>query len=221
MKINGIAHIVLTVNRPELALPFYERLFGFLELKTVFRHERGAYFIGGKTAVAIVPAEAPHDQAAFVQTRIGLHHLCFRAYSREDVDRLHAHLCEMGAKIVHPPEDGPWAPGYYSVLFEDPDGIRLEVNHVPGKGLLTDEARFNPVGYDVEFEARAPRSRTKCGRNSASGTKRTWTCAPQMSAFDPKRKYVATSLLHHYGCTDRYPVIEICDVLVPHPETAG
>ena len=97
MKINGIAHIVLTVNRPALALPFYERLFGFLEFKTVFRHERGAYFIGGKTAVAIVPAEAPHDQAAFVQTRIGLHHLCFRAYAREDVDRLHAHLCEMGS----------------------------------------------------------------------------------------------------------------------------
>jgi len=23
-----------------------------------------------------------------------------------------------------------------SHLFEDPDGIRLEVNHVPGKGLL-------------------------------------------------------------------------------------
>jgi len=23
-----------------------------------------------------------------------------------------------------------------SRLFEDPDGIRLEVNHVPGKGLL-------------------------------------------------------------------------------------
>ena len=28
------------------------------------------------------------------------------------------------------------APGYYSVLFEDRDGIRLEVNHVPGRGLL-------------------------------------------------------------------------------------
>jgi hypothetical protein len=23
------------------------------------------------------------------------------------------------------------------VLFEDPDGVRLEVNHVPGQGLLT------------------------------------------------------------------------------------
>src|SRR5262245_32026099 len=32
---------------------------------------------------------------------------------------------------------------------------------------------------------------------------------------------VATSLLHDHGSTDRYPVIEICDVLVPHPETTG
>ena len=27
---------------------------------------------------------------------------------------------------------------YYSVLFEDPDGIRIEFNHVPGSGLLVD-----------------------------------------------------------------------------------
>jgi hypothetical protein len=32
--------------------------------------------------------------------------------------------------------------GYYSVLFEDPDGIRLEINHVPGKGLLTPGAQI-------------------------------------------------------------------------------
>jgi hypothetical protein len=31
-----------------------------------------------------------------------------------------------------------WAPGYYSTLFEDPDGIRLELDHVPGWGLLGD-----------------------------------------------------------------------------------
>lgn len=28
-----------------------------------------------------------------------------------------------------------------SILFEDPDGIRLEINHVPGKGLLADEKK--------------------------------------------------------------------------------
>jgi hypothetical protein len=45
-------------------------------------------------------------------------------------------LQRINATIVHPPEEGPWAAGYYSVLFEDPDGIRLEVNYVPGKGNL-------------------------------------------------------------------------------------
>jgi hypothetical protein len=56
--------------------------------------------------------------------------------AREDVDTLHAELLKMAATIVHPPEEGSWAPGYYSVLFEDPDGIRLEANFVPGKGNL-------------------------------------------------------------------------------------
>jgi predicted lactoylglutathione lyase len=58
------------------------------------------------------------------------------ARSREDIDEFHQFLVREGVRIVHAPEDGPWAPGYYSVLFEDPDGIRLEVNYVPGKGLF-------------------------------------------------------------------------------------
>jgi len=47
---------------------------------------------------------------------------------------------------VHPVEEGPWAPGYYSILFEDPDGVRVEVNHVPGKGHLGPEGRLGPGG---------------------------------------------------------------------------
>ena len=43
---------------------------------------------------------------------------------------------ELRAKIVHPPQEDGFAPGYYSVVFEDPDGIRVEVNFVPGKGHL-------------------------------------------------------------------------------------
>ena len=47
-----------------------------------------------------------------------------------------AFLVAIGAKIVHPPQDDAYAPGYYSVLFEDPDGVRLELNHVPGRGVF-------------------------------------------------------------------------------------
>ena len=32
--------------------------------------------------------------------------------------------------------EGDFAPAYYDFVFEDPDGIRLEIDFVPGKGLL-------------------------------------------------------------------------------------
>ena len=95
-----------------------------------------------------MPLAKPCDPAfaseRFVQPRIGLHHLCLRARSPEDVDRCAGLLREMNATIARGPKEGPWAPGYYYVLFEDPDGIRLEVNSVPSAGLLAYGARFEP-----------------------------------------------------------------------------
>jgi len=136
MEINGIAHVMLTVSNFEACHPFYHRLLTSLGLRPVIDADGMLYCVGGRTAVGIMRADERHRDERFVQFRVGLHHVCFRARSREDVDELHALLVEMNAKIVHPPEEGPWAPGYYSLLFEDPDGIRLEINFVPGKGLL-------------------------------------------------------------------------------------
>ena len=63
----------------------------------------------------------------------GLHHLSWRADSREDVDRLHALLLEHGIKVLDPPAHYPQYSGnYYAVFFEDPDGMKLEFVHAPG-----------------------------------------------------------------------------------------
>ena len=136
MEINGIAHVMLTVSNFDACLAFYERLLPFLGMKPVIRNKFTLYCVGGRTAVGIVRGDEDYAKERFVQRRVGLHHLCFRARTREDIDAAYQSLREFGAKIVHPPEEGSWAPGYYSVLFEDPDGIRLEINFVPGKGLL-------------------------------------------------------------------------------------
>jgi catechol 2,3-dioxygenase-like lactoylglutathione lyase family enzyme len=136
MEINGIAHIQLTVSNFAAARAFYGRLLPFLGLTPIMDVEQFYYCIGARTGVAISPADEDQRGERFVQRRVGLHHVCFRARERADVDAVHALLRELGATIVRAPEDGPWAPGYYSILFEDPDGIRLEVNHIPGKGLL-------------------------------------------------------------------------------------
>ncbi|MGZ3417471.1 MAG: VOC family protein [Polyangiales bacterium] len=133
MEINGIAHVILTVRDVVRSRPFYVALLEHMGLTRVVDVDTYLYYVGGRTAVGLRPGTV---DAPFEQGHPGLHHVCFRARSREDVDSVHALLVSMQAKIVHPPQEEPWVPGYYSVLFEDPDGIRLEVNHVPGKGVL-------------------------------------------------------------------------------------
>jgi catechol 2,3-dioxygenase-like lactoylglutathione lyase family enzyme len=136
MEINGIAHVHITVNNLQKAILFYEKVLGFMGMFAAVKVDQGIYMIGGRTAIAITRSTEKNRSSQFDQMRIGLHHLCFRARSREDIDQLHEYLKSIEAPIIHPPEEGPWAPGYYSILFEDPDGIRLEVNYVPKEGLL-------------------------------------------------------------------------------------
>ena len=136
MDINGIAHVILTVRDVRASRDFYRALMAHMGLTEVVDSDGYLYFVGGRTAVGLRPARADQRQTGADQGRVGLHHVCFRARSREDVDSVHALVAGLGAKIVHPPEEAGWVPGYYSVLFEDLDGIRLEVNHVPGKGVL-------------------------------------------------------------------------------------
>jgi catechol 2,3-dioxygenase-like lactoylglutathione lyase family enzyme len=148
IEINGMAHVILTVSRFEVARAFYRELLPRFGMKPVFDGDHLFYCVGGRTAIGIQPCDPALGGEHFVQQRVGLHHLCLRARSRKDVDRCASMLREMNATIVRGPEDGSWAPGYYSVLFEDPDGIRLEVCFVPGAGLLEDGASFNPAaGY--------------------------------------------------------------------------
>jgi catechol 2,3-dioxygenase-like lactoylglutathione lyase family enzyme len=136
MEINGMAHVMLTSADFPRARAFYGKLLPFLGLTPVIDAPDYYYCVGGRTALGIRPGASEYAGQPFVQSRVGLHHLCFRARTREAVDELHAFLRQIGAKVVHPPEEASFAPGYYSVLFEDPDGIRLEMNFVPGKGLL-------------------------------------------------------------------------------------
>lgn len=147
MEINGVAHVFLRVNRFEECIAFYDQVMPELGLQAVHRGDGFVYYIGGRTALGIRRADPKFADHAHVEAGLGLEHLCFRARSREDIDELHPFLQRIGANIVRAPDEGPWAPGYYSISFLDPEGVRLEVNHVPGKGVFAEDASFNPAGY--------------------------------------------------------------------------
>ena len=137
MEINGVAHIFITAGDFERSRAFYRQVLPFLGLKPVMDAAGTYYCVGGRTGFGVRAPPAGTGGGRFDQGRVGLHHVCFRMRERGEVDEAHEFLVSIGAAIVHAPKDDDWAPGYYSVLFEDPDGVRLEINHVPGQGLLT------------------------------------------------------------------------------------
>jgi catechol 2,3-dioxygenase-like lactoylglutathione lyase family enzyme len=144
IDVNGMAHIILTVSQWEKAKVFYGELLPFLGLAKVYEGNNFLYHVGGRTAVGIQRPAPEYENERFVPNRIGLHHFCLRARSPEDIDRVAEKLRQMGAYIDRGPMAGDWAPGYYYLVFEDPDGIRLEVNYIPGKGLLVGDKPLSP-----------------------------------------------------------------------------
>ena len=145
IEINGMAHVILTVSQWEKSRTFYGALLPFLGMRKVYDGNNFLYHVGGRTALGIQRCAEEHAGERFVQNRVGLHHLCLRARSRADVDAAAAKVREIGGHIDRGPIEREFAPGYYFFVFEDPDGIRLEVNFIPGKGLLADpDAPLNP-----------------------------------------------------------------------------
>lgn len=61
----------------------------------------------------------------------GLHHFCWSADSRADVDAFHEVLGAHGLSVLDPPADYDYEPGYHAVFFADPDGMKLELAYVP------------------------------------------------------------------------------------------
>ena len=142
IAINGMAHVILTVSQFDKAHAFYSGLLPKFGMTCVHDGPDFCYHVGARTAIGIRKCDPEFTNESFQQYRVGLHHLCLRARSREDVDKTAALAAELGAKIVRGPEERDWANGYYYVLFEDPDGIRLEVNFIPGSGLLKKDEGF-------------------------------------------------------------------------------
>lgn len=64
--------------------------------------------------------------------RVGWQHIAFAAFSREEVDRLHAVALDADWTVVREPKEYPrYSDRYYASFLEDDDGIRIEFMHNP------------------------------------------------------------------------------------------
>ena len=135
MRSTGVHHVDLVVSSIERSLGFYRDLLGPLGFHRIgeVEGERGEtiwYLTGPGSSVGLRAAQSvpagPYDRYA-----VGLHHLAFEADTRSRVDERADWLRRSGAEIESGPEEYAYEPGYYAVFFYDPDGLKLEIVHVP------------------------------------------------------------------------------------------
>jgi catechol 2,3-dioxygenase-like lactoylglutathione lyase family enzyme len=136
LRSTGFHHVDLVVSSILRSLPFYRELLEPLGWHRVgeVEGERGEtiwYISGHGSSLGLRQAQTPSKEP-FDRYRVGVHHVAFEAASRHDVDERADWLRGRGVSIESDPEEYSYMPGYYAVFFYDPDGIKLEIVHVPG-----------------------------------------------------------------------------------------
>ena len=134
MRSAGVHHVDLVVSSIERSLPFYRDLLaplGYHRISEVEGERGETIFAFGGTEVVGLGLREAQVEGGHDRYRVGVHHVAFEAFSRAVVDERHEWLVAAGAEIESPPQAYAYLPGYYAVFFYDPDGIKLEIVHVP------------------------------------------------------------------------------------------
>ena len=132
-----IDHIQITVKDLKTAENFYDKFlpiigFDINNKVTAFIKEHDFHVIEythDLLAFAITsPREAFKDDMINRRKPGALHHLAFKAYSREEVDEAYKELIKIGANIVSKPQiHAEYSPNYYAVYFKDLENIKYEI----------------------------------------------------------------------------------------------
>ena len=127
-------HVDLTVGDLALAKRFYKPVMEYLGYRMT---EDSAQDLDSRPETTTEPDTVLHPARPQNRDRkhdryaARIHHLAFRADSRDEVDGLHRVLRQIGATILDPPAVY-YPPNYYALFFTDPDGLKLELVFSPG-----------------------------------------------------------------------------------------
>ena len=135
----SISHIALTVSDLDRSTEFYDKIFRFMDymrdevpesiqqtMRTRFKS-----WVGPGYSISIRPSKGEFAHRFQDRDAPGLNHMAFYAEHRSDIEAMHQLLKQMGAKILDPPAEYPYSPGYFAVYFADPDGLKFEFAYIP------------------------------------------------------------------------------------------
>ena len=130
VEVLGIDHVYLAVRDLARSSRFYDAVMavlGYRRAESVIAGDPHVHYYNRQFGISLRPAHGgtpEHDPYA-----PGLHHFCFRLIDAAAVDRAAAELRATGVTVSEPTLYPQYAPDYYAIFFDDPDGIRLEITN--------------------------------------------------------------------------------------------
>jgi glyoxylase I family protein len=132
----GIDHIIVNVNDYAAAKRFYAWLMPQIGYPQTMSYDQPqndittGYF-GEHGSMWLRPTDPEFRADKFHRHRVGLCEIAFSAESRKQIDDLARQISANGGRVTDLPKEYDYQPGYYAVFFTDPDGMKLELVHVP------------------------------------------------------------------------------------------
>ena len=136
MRSTGVHHVDLVVADIDRALRFYRGVLGPLGWHGLHRipgeHGETIHYLHGPGSTVGLRQGPERDAGPVDRYRVGMHHLCLEAPSRDLLYDSAARIAELGGTVSDGPRHFPeYRDGYHAVFFFDPDGIKLELAWTP------------------------------------------------------------------------------------------
>ena len=129
-EITGIDHIYLSVSSIERAEVFYDsvllEVLGFRKSRFMLANESHVQYFNRHFGLVLRPAREINAHNSYTP---GLHHLCLRVDTIEEVVEIVRQLRTIGIEASEAKNHPEYAPDYWATHFNDPDGIRLEITN--------------------------------------------------------------------------------------------
>ena len=130
----GIDHIYIAVANLQRSEAFYDvvmPLLGFRKSSFELAGEPHVQYYNRHLGYVLRPARTAHTHTAHAHNAYapGLHHLCWRVDSSNDVVEVALQLRKAGIDVTEAENYPEYAPDYVACFLSDPDGIRLEITN--------------------------------------------------------------------------------------------
>lgn len=130
----NVHHIALTASNIQISSKFYDAILAPLGYLKHSSDDTICTWLGQMPEILLYASKPTGRKSTHETYAPGIHHIAFQVEDQKTVIAVFEAVKKFGSKILDEPREYPnYSEGYFAVFFLDPDGIKLEVAHIPNQ----------------------------------------------------------------------------------------